>query len=118
VKSRRTVLPAVALIVTFLGVTAAPAFAGILHPICAATHHDCGNTTKIASCCCGDEFNGSAQSVPAQARTQVDSGAAVLDGPIVPSSLDPVRLNTMFRALAAPRAAPVDLPTLFACLLI
>ena len=38
-----------------LAIAVLPAFAGLMHPVCAAKHHECGRTPRIAACCCGDE---------------------------------------------------------------
>lgn len=109
----RTLLTLVAIV----GATAAPAFAEVVHPVCVTNQHECGKTAKIAPCCCGHQADTSNQGGPAQSRTQIDSAAASVACAFGPSPASGY-FSTMFRAHAAPRAGPVDLPTLFACLLI
>ena len=116
-RSPRILLTAVALVVAILGASAAPAFAGFVHRVCVTNQHECGRTAKIAKCCCGDQADTSQKSGPAQSKTQIDTTAASVACAFGPSP-DAVPFTTMFRAQNASRAGPVDLPTLFACLLI
>ena len=105
------------LLVAILGVAAAPAFAALVHPVCAAKQHDCGTSTKIVSCCCGDQSDASRPTAPAPSTVQLIRIPMAVSGlPGVVSDTTPS--GTFFRAQTAPRAGPVDLSTLFSCLLI
>jgi hypothetical protein len=106
-----------ALLIAMLGVAAAPALAGFPHPVCAAKQHECGQTTKISCPCCGDQSDSSNQSGSAPSTVQVVAAPVLLSGPVA-AIADTTLFHTFFRTLTAPRAGPVDLPTLFACLLI
>ena len=115
----RTKCLALALIVGFLPATAGPMFAQDRHPVCETKHHDCGKPAKISSCCCGDLGQFRDASVPAQARTELTKDVAVTL--TLPSFVQPVTRQPLL--LSAVQASPLrlallDLPTLFATLLI
>jgi len=92
-------------------------FAHDRHPVCETKQHDCGKTAKI-SCCCGDLGQLFDASVPAQARTELTKDLAV--ALTLPSFVQPVVRQPLLSAVQAspPRLALLDLPTLFATLLI
>ena len=114
----RTKCSALALIVGLLAATAGPVFAHDRHPVCETKQHDCGKTAKISSCCCGDLGQLGDASVPAQARTELTKDVAVALA--LPSFVQPVVRQPLLSAVQAspPRLALLDLPTLFATLLI
>jgi len=114
----RTKCSAVALIVGVLAATAGPVFGHDRHPVCETRQHDCGKTAKISSCCCGDLGQFRDASVPAQARTEPTKDVAVTL--TLPSFVQPVARQPLLSAVqtSPPRLALLDLPTLFATLLI
>jgi hypothetical protein len=84
--------------------------------MCAAEHHGCGNGPTIKPCCCG--HGTSDQAGPTVARVTFNGTlrpvATVAADMFVPGSP-----HAFARSNASPpRSSPVDLPTLFACLLI
>jgi hypothetical protein len=93
-------------------------FARDRHPVCETRQHDCGKTAKISSCCCGDLGQFRDASVPAQARTELTKDVAVTL--TLPSFVQPGARQPLLSAVQAspPRLALLDLPTLFATLLI
>lgn len=113
----RTKCSALALI-GLLAATAGPLFAQDRHPVCETKHHDCGTPAKISSCCCGDLGQFRDASVPAQARTELTKDVAVTL--TLPPFVQPVARQVLLSAVQAspPRLALLDLPTLFASLLI
>lgn len=118
VKSVRTTLPSIWLVLSILGMATAPAFAFAGHPICTAKHHQCGETASISKCCCGDAQSSQADSTPSQSRVEVRANFTA-----VPVGVDVLELVTPIHGLvtvhtSAPHQYLVDLPTLFASLLI
>lgn len=118
VKSARMILPVIALLVAVTGTATVPAFAGQIHPICASKQHDCGRTSRITQCCCGDEPASQQQSTPVQ--TRVDVCADLSPVPVImqavlvaTTSHTPTRIDT-----SPPHRHLVDLPTLFSSFLI
>jgi hypothetical protein len=116
--SVRTSLSAIGLVVALVGSTSTSAFMLAVHPVCTAEHHDCGKGPTIRPCCCGDQHSLSDQTGPTAAKvtfngtlrpvTTVAADVLVPDSPLA-----------FARATASPpRSSPVDLPTLFASLLI
>jgi len=94
-----------------------PAFAGRVHPVCTAKHHDCAKAPTIRPCCCRAQDNSSDQGRPIESNVQLPrpSMPVVADLFGVPDDL----FRPFVRAYsAATRAASPDLPTLFASLLI
>jgi hypothetical protein len=93
-------------------------FAQDRHPVCETEHHDCDQPVNISSSCCGDLDQVRDASVPAQARTELTKDVAVT--PALPSFVQPVARQPLLPAVQAspPRLALLDLPTLFATLLI
>lgn len=114
----RTKCSALALLVVFLAAAAGPVFAQDRHPACETRHHDCGNPAKISSCCSRDLGQFRDASVPAQARTELTRDVAVTL--TLPPFVQPVARQVLLSAVQAspPRLALLDLPTLFASLLI
>ena len=118
VKPVRSGLSAVALIIAILGTATIPAFAAAAHPVCLAKQHDCGKTPSIRRCCCGDQSDGSDQSIPVPGKTSVHVTFVPVAAVFTPTGA-PNPDGILVRAQASPpRAAPVDFPTLFASLLI
>jgi hypothetical protein len=109
-------LSAVSLVVALVGSAALSAFGGV-HPICAAKQHDCGSGPRIQACCCGDQSSTSDQTAPS---AKVTLNATLLPVAAVAAHMFvPVSKHAFTHALAPrPRSSPVDLPTLFASLLI
>ena len=114
----RTTCSALAVIVGLVVATAGPVFAQDRHPVCETRQHDCGKPTKISSCCCADLGQFRDASVPAQPRTELTKDVAVTV--ILPSFVQPVARHALPSAaqISPPRLALLDLPTLFASLLI
>ena len=101
-----------------LGMATAPAFALAGHPTCTAKHHDCGKAPSITTCCCGDEQSSPTDSTPSQSRVDVRANFTA-----VPVGVDMLEVATPVHVLVAVHTSPphqylVDLPTLFASLLI
>lgn len=99
-----------------LVMTAAP-LAQALHQSCMLPHHDCGTTAKISKCCC-DDGAGRSESTPVQERVEIRvSGTAIAalphTGPSAPATLVATSVHT-----SPPPLHRLDLPTLFAALLI
>jgi hypothetical protein len=111
-------LSALTLVVALVATTSGSAFAQGRHPGCEAKQHDCGQTAKISSCCCGDPGTPKEAGTPAQTRADVSSGVATT--PLPPQFEQPPAVADGAVAIHAspPRLALLDLPTLFACLLI
>jgi hypothetical protein len=111
-------LSALALVVALVATTSGAAFAQGRHPACEAKQHECGQTAKISSCCCGDLGTPKDASTPAQTRADVSSGVATT--PLPPPFEQPIAAPDAAVAIhASPhRLALLDLTTLFACLLI
>ena len=117
--SVRVRLIAVIVVTCIAGAIALPAFAGSSHPVCVAKQHDCGKTLSIKPCCCGEQQNPADQTGPAASKvsltiTFVLVTAAGVDSP---GSADSA-LALVRSASSPPRPAAVDIPTLFATLLI
>ena len=107
------------LVLTISVVTTAtmPAFVEAIHPLCLA-EHECGKTATIGPCCCGEQDNSSNQGGPVESKVQ-------LAKPSMPVAADLTFAapRDVFNPIVCPyswttRAAPLDLPTLFASLLI
>jgi len=118
VKSARTILSVIALLVAMTGAATVPAFATPIHPVCATKQHDCGRATTITKCCCGDEPASQMQSTPAQTRVEVRADLSTV--PVImhavlvaTTSNTPIRIHT-----SPPHRHLVDLPTLFSSFLI
>ena len=106
-----------ALILALVTAAGAPVLAAQLHPACAAQHHDCGKTATLMTCCCGDQGDPSNPSSPAESRVQVTPDVAPAVGVLAQTLV--ARTMAVIHVLASPpRTAPLDLPTLFATLLI
>ena len=114
----RPYLTAISLVMALAGSISLSAFAGTAHRVCTTKQHDCGQPETIKPCCCGDQTQSSDPAGPIAAKMK-----------IVPAHAPTAALfaEVVFRAAASidargdaspPRAAPVDLPTLFARLLI
>jgi hypothetical protein len=118
VKSVRSKLPAIVLIAVVIGAIGVPVIAGQIHILCAPKQHECGTTAKITSCCCDDQGEASNQAGPAEPRVQVNPDPTF--APAVFSSSDSSSLYgaTVRSHTSTRRAGPLDLPTLFASLLI
>jgi hypothetical protein len=118
VVSRRIRLLAALLVTAVIATTGAPLVAAHFHPLCAAKQHECGRTAAIAACCCGDQGQSPADSSLVQPRVEarVDTTATPV------RHTDVLALATLKPAIAIPTSPPrlclLDLPTLFATLLI
>jgi hypothetical protein len=118
VRSARRALSALALIISVIGTAAVPAFAGLGHPVCTLKHHDCGQAARIGPCCCGDQGDASNPTGPVESHVTLHAPmtmapADLASTPALADSRHLVRPHT-----GPARAAPPDLPTLFASLLI
>jgi hypothetical protein len=116
VKSLRTA--ALALILALLGVTIVPTYAAQGSSDCRraiASAHGCCKTPTLKACC-ADRSERSGQSVPAGSRVQVNPQFAPISAFVVDQV--PLAAGTDAALNAAPRASPVDLPTLLSTLLL
>jgi len=120
VKSVRTALSALALIVALIGVTTMPAYAdqgrGDCTPASASAAHDCCKTPVLRACC-SDRSNTHDQGVPVQSRIQVHPNYIPAPAVFVTDLSSRLRAPAASGA-TAPRAGPVDLPTLLSTLLL
>jgi hypothetical protein len=117
VKSVRTLLSALSVVVALIGSASVSAFVTGAHPICTAKQHDCGTGPKIQACCCGDQSNTSDQTAPT-AKVMV-SVTLLPVAAVTANTFVPVSTHAFTPAQAPPpRSSPADLPTLFASLLI
>ena len=117
-KSARTILSVIALLVAMTATATVSAYAAPGHPICATKQHDCGRTTTITKCCCGDEPASQMQSTPVQTRVDVRADLSP-----VPAIMHPVLAATIANTPPRIQTSPphrylVDLPTLFSSFLI
>ena len=114
----RTKLAAIALIVGTLSVMGGSVFAQDRHPVCAAKQHDCGSTATISNCCCGDQGAAHNEATPVQSRAEGKAGqpAIVALPHVVHVVSAPQPLSAVHTV--PPRLCLLDLPTLFASLLI
>jgi hypothetical protein len=107
-----------ALLVAVIATTGVPVFAGQVHPLCVTKEHDCGRTAKITQCCCGDQGDTSNQGGPVESRVHLNASLIPTPGvSAITGSADLCRMIVRAHT-SPPRAGPVDLPTLFASLLI
>ena len=118
VRSARSIWSALVLTLSVITTVTMPAFAGQVHPVCTLSHHDCGKAPTIRPCCCGEQDNSSNQGGPVESKVQLSAPSM----PLV-ADLTFVLRSDIFRPFDRPysgttRAAPRDLPTLFASLLI
>lgn len=105
-------------VLAIIAASSGQAFAASRHLVCEAQQHDCGTQPRISSCCCGAVSAPADLGVPAQARSEVASGIADVPAPpqfdhVAPVSVDHASIHT-----SPPGHCLVDLPTLFASLLI
>lgn len=116
VKSVRTVLSALVLLAALVASATTPVFAA--HRICVTKQHDCGRTATIRPCCCGEQSNTTDQSSPVSPQFDLSRIHVSIDTPFV-AAVQPDLSPIAGRAHASPpRFNRVDLPTLFATLLI
>jgi hypothetical protein len=114
----RTKLAALALITGLLAAAGGSLFAQDTHPACAAKQHDCGKATRISECCCGDPGAARDAGAPARSRTELSRDTSVaLTLPQFVRSVQPAPLSSAVQT-SPPRLCLLDLPTLFATLLI
>jgi len=109
---------ALALIVALIGGTIAPAFAAERSRACgpmAMSAHSCCKT-PVLKACCSDQSERSNDRAPAQSRVQVNPNFTVAPAMFVIDVASAVR--GIAADQAAPRAGPVDLPTLLSTLLL
>lgn len=111
-------LSALTLVVAIMTTATGSALPQNRHPACEAKQHDCGQSARISSCCCGDLGAPRDAGTPAPSRSDVASGVAT--APVPPQFEDPFLRSHQSIAVQAspPRLALLDLNTLFACLLI
>lgn len=107
-----------ALILALVTAAGAPVLAAQLHPVCAARHHDCGKTATLMTCCCGNQGDRSNPSSPAESRVQVTPDVAPVVGVLAQTLLAAPTMTVVHVQASPPRTARLDLPTLFATLLI
>jgi len=117
VSTLRVRLSALAIIAVIVVTNGAVLFAAEQHDACAMVHHDCERTPTIRPCCC-DGHTSSNQGAPVESRVQV--GADVSAVPLVLASVTPTDAHhlSVHVHTSPPRIVPLDLPTLFAALLI
>jgi hypothetical protein len=118
VKSTRSRLPAIVLIAVVVGAIGVPMFAGQIHVLCAPKQHECSPTAKITSCCCDDQGEASNQAGPAEPKVQLNPHQTFAPAVFASSDASSLYRATVRPHTSPPRASPLDLPTLFASLLI
>jgi hypothetical protein len=113
-------LAAFSLVAAIFALTGGAVFAQGVHPYCAAHQHDCGKTVRLSNCCGGDQDASWTDSAPVQSRVEVHADMTI-------SSALPALVHALATAPAAiapkitsspPGLCLLDLPTLFATLLI
>jgi hypothetical protein len=115
----RTRLSALALIASVVVATTGPLFAfAATHPVCVTKQHDCGKTARIVPCCCSDRPDASRQGGLVESNVQLARGLS-----IAPATGDTLAVLRMTRCPMRVDTSPLlggrlDLPTLFASLLI
>jgi hypothetical protein len=120
VKSLRTAVSALAVIVALISVTIAPVSAGPAGDACTPTStvkaaHDCCKT-PVLKACCSERSDWPNQGAPAQSRVQLNPNIIAAPAIFVVDLSSGVR--TIAAEQAAPRAGPTDLPTFLSTLLI
>jgi hypothetical protein len=122
VKSLRSLVSALALIVSLVGVTTAPAYA-VAGPVdCAPMQtmkqaHDCCKAPATVKACCSDRNDASGQGGPIQSRVQINPNLMPAPGIFV-ALLSPADRSIVRADGMPPRSGPVDLPTLLSTLLL
>jgi hypothetical protein len=117
-RSARKISSALLLTISVITTATVPAFAGSIHPVCTVKHHDCGEAASIRPCCCGDQDGSSDQSGPVESKAQVTAPATSVLADLTLVT-QPDVLAPFFRLYSGTtRAAPPDLLTLFATLLL
>jgi hypothetical protein len=114
----RRKIAALALVAGILAATGGSVFALDRHAACAAKQHDCGTSATISSCCCGDQGAVLNETTAAQPRVEIQAGLSA-----VPAFPHIIHVAPTPQALSAvqtspPRLCLLDLPTLFATLLL
>jgi hypothetical protein len=118
VKTLRVSLSAVRLVITLIVMTNLSAFAAVTHPVCPVHHQHCSNDATIKSCCERDQNTAPDQTGPLAEKVTVGAPSMVV-AVLFPIVAAPEPTHALVRAQASsPRAAPVDLPTLYATLLV
>ena len=118
VKSFRTAVSALALIVALVSATVVPVYAVEGAPRCAPqtlTDHGCCKA-PVLKACCSDRSDPSDQSGPAQPRVHVAPNFSAACSVFVVNTASSIRVRAAQNA--EPRAGPVDLPTLLSTLLL
>jgi len=95
-----------------------PVAAQSTHGGCAPKHHACGGTATIAPCCCGDRSDSSNPGGPIESRGQLAADPSPIPVAISAASLTGASNAGASVHISPPRFCPVDLPTLYASLLI
>jgi len=117
VRSARSFISALALILAVMTTATVPAVAGQVHLVCVTQVHDCGRTAAIKPCCCGGQGESPNQSGPVESTVR-------LTAPVTPACADlvhiaPAVLGRIARINAETvRAASFGLSSLFRSLLI
>lgn len=114
----RTTFAALSLVVAMTTASAGNVFATSRHPVCEAKQHECGQVAKISSCCCGDLGAPRDSGVPAQARIDVVGGTADVAAPPHCAQVATISADHNSIHTSPPGLYLVDIPTLFATLLI
>lgn len=120
VGSLHRLLAVSAVIAALLASMAAPAIAAQLQaPPCPVQRHECRQELKIRPCCCDDHGNASDQGGPVESRVRVtaDLSSAPADDP-QDTYLTSARSANARVHTSPPNLYLLDLPTLFACLLL
>ena len=111
-------LPIVVLMASLLATTSGSIFAESIRALCVTQRHDCGRAATISTCCCGNHSAAQheAAQVPSRPKLRIDHS-------VTPAVTSGVQVATTPRAsvhdhTSPPRLCLLDLPTLFACLLI
>jgi hypothetical protein len=118
VRSLRSIATASTLIALLTVTAAAPAAGAAAHALCRAEHHDCGSTPSLKSCCCGEDGGSQDAAGPAAVRITIERTTPAAAGLFAAPPRPDLHRAAKAHASSPPRAAPVDLPILFAAFLI
>ena len=113
-------LAAFSLVTAVLALTGGAVFAQGVHPYCAAHQHDCGKTVRLSNCCCGDQDASWTDSAPVQSRVEVHADVTIsyaLPALVHARATAPAAIAPQITS-SPPGSCLLDLPTLFATLLI
>jgi hypothetical protein len=112
-------LSALALVTVVAATNGAAVLAAAQQPApCVTQHHACDKTTAIRPCCCDPHGDVSNQGGPIESRVQIGADVSAVPLVLAAVTLDGQAQRSGRVNTSPPRIVPLDLPTLFATLLI